>query len=99
MPLGMASNLLLAPALIVLIVVIALLELVLKGFALWRSARRNELAWFLILLLFNTAGILPALYLAFFSGPRGGVASRASPRASKPAAAPRTRSRTRSTKR
>lgn len=63
----MASNLALAPALVALIFVIVVIELVLKGFGLWRSARRDQLAWFLVILIFNTAGILPALYLAFFS--------------------------------
>lgn len=38
-----------------------------KGFALWKSARRGESIWFIVLLLLNTAGIVEILYLFFFS--------------------------------
>ena len=41
----------------------AVWELVWKGLALWRAAKRGEKAWFVILLVVNTAGILPILYL------------------------------------
>lgn len=41
-----------------------------KGFALWKSARRGEGAWFVILLLLNTAGILEIAYLFLFSNKR-----------------------------
>ena len=37
-----------------------------KGIALWKSGRNNQLTWFIFLLVLNTAGILPILYLAFF---------------------------------
>lgn len=42
---------------------IALLELVLKGVALYRSARNGQKYWFVALIIFNTAGILPLVYL------------------------------------
>lgn len=48
---------------IVLIVVIAIIEVVLKGIGMWKSARRSQTAWFVCLLIFNTAGILPIIYL------------------------------------
>lgn len=38
-------------------------ELVWKGLALWRAARRDESTWFVILLVVNTLGILPIIYL------------------------------------
>lgn len=38
-----------------------------KGFSLWKSARRGDRAWFIILLILNTAGLLEILYLFFFS--------------------------------
>jgi hypothetical protein len=38
-----------------------------KGFALWKSARRGEKIWFMVLLIINTAGILEILYLFFLS--------------------------------
>lgn len=41
----------------------AILDLVLKGFALYRSARREEKVWFVVLLIVNSLGILPLIYL------------------------------------
>jgi hypothetical protein len=38
-----------------------------KGFALWKSARRGESIWFIILLLINTLAILEILYIFVFS--------------------------------
>jgi len=43
-----------------------LLDLVLKGMALWKAARANQLYWFVPLLLVNSFGILPGIYLLFF---------------------------------
>jgi hypothetical protein len=40
-----------------------ILDLVLKAFALWRSARRGDKWWFIPILLINTLGILPGIYL------------------------------------
>lgn len=41
----------------------ALLDIILKAFALWRSARRGEKWWFVALLIINSLGILPGIYL------------------------------------
>ncbi len=41
----------------------AILDLVLKGFALWRAARNKQLYWFIALLVINSIGILPLIYL------------------------------------
>lgn len=41
-------------------------EAVWKGIGLWKSGRNNQLAWFIAMFIFNTAGILPIIYLAFF---------------------------------
>ncbi len=38
-----------------------------KGLALWRSAKKGDRAWFIVLLLINTLGILEIIYLFFFS--------------------------------
>ncbi len=38
-----------------------------KGLALWRSAKRGDRIWFIILLLINTLGVLEIIYLLFFS--------------------------------
>jgi len=48
------------------IVVLAIWDGVWKLIALWKSARNNQLAWFICLAIFNTVGILPILYLQFF---------------------------------
>lgn len=40
-----------------------LFDLVLKGFALWKSARKGQNVWFIALLVVNSVGILPAIYL------------------------------------
>jgi hypothetical protein len=45
-------------------VVIAMLwELVWKGFALWRASRKGHTVWFVLMLVFDTVGILPITYL------------------------------------
>jgi len=41
-------------------------EAVWKGIALWKSGRNNQLKWFIAILLLNTAGILPIVYLKYF---------------------------------
>jgi len=50
-----------------LLLIIAIIwSLVWKGFALWKSAKNNQLAWFITLLLINTVGILEIIYISFF---------------------------------
>lgn len=41
--------------------------LVWKAFALWISARKSQKAWFVVLLVLNTLGILEILYIFLFS--------------------------------
>ena len=48
---------------VTLFFVILIVIAVLKGVALWKSARRKETAWFISIFIFNTLGILPAIYL------------------------------------
>jgi methionyl-tRNA synthetase len=45
-------------------------EMIWKGIALWKSGRNNQLAWFVFILILNTAGILPIIYLIFFQKKR-----------------------------
>jgi hypothetical protein len=52
--------------LIVAIVLVAIWDGVWKLIAMWKSARNNQLPWFICLAIFNTAGILPILYIVFF---------------------------------
>lgn len=49
------------------LVIIILADYVLKAIALWISARKNSKVWFVLLLLLNTAGILPLFYIFYFS--------------------------------
>jgi hypothetical protein len=61
---GMAPPLL--ALLIGAIVILAIWDGVWKLIAMWKSARHEQLAWFICLAIFNTAGILPILYLLAF---------------------------------
>ncbi|MCA9346846.1 hypothetical protein KC960_05140 [Candidatus Saccharibacteria bacterium] len=47
----------------VVLVVLALWELIWKITASWHAARRGSKSWFVILIVVNSAGILPILYL------------------------------------
>lgn len=47
--------------------VIIVWSLVWKLLALWKAARKGSVAWFIVLALFNTVGILPILYIYVFS--------------------------------
>lgn len=49
-----------------LLVVVSVWTLIWKGLALWKSGRNNQLAWFIVMLVLNTVGILPIVYLLFF---------------------------------
>lgn len=42
---------------------LVILDLVLKGFAMWRAAKNGQQVWFVALLIVNSMGILPAIYL------------------------------------
>ncbi|MGY4883995.1 MAG: DUF5652 family protein [Nanobdellota archaeon] len=50
-----------------LLVVIFIWSAVWKLLALWKSARKNHLAWFIVLAILNTVGILEILYIYVFS--------------------------------
>lgn len=42
---------------------LVILDLVLRGVALWRAGRNGQKWWFVVLLLINSVGILPGIYL------------------------------------
>jgi predicted permease len=56
-----------SPLIIFLLALIMLWDLIWKLLAMWKAARKNSPVWFVALLMFNTAGILPILYVYFFS--------------------------------
>ena len=41
-------------------------EIVWKGIGMWKSARNGQKTWFVLILILNTVGILPIVYIAFF---------------------------------
>lgn len=52
------------------VIIVALWDGVWKVIAMWKSARNGQLGWFICLAIFNTAGILPILYLWLFQKPK-----------------------------
>jgi hypothetical protein len=49
--------------LIPVLILIAIWDGVWKVVGMWKSARHNQIAWFICIAIFNTAGILPIIYL------------------------------------
>ena len=45
------------------LIIILIIDLILKGLAIWKSVEKREKIWFWVLLLTNTLGILPLIYL------------------------------------
>jgi hypothetical protein len=48
---------------LVIFIILGLWELLWKGLGLWKAGRRNEPIWFILILILNTLGILPIIYL------------------------------------
>lgn len=42
---------------------IVIWDLVLRGYGMWRAAEHHDRNWFIALMLVNSAGILPLIYL------------------------------------
>jgi Family of unknown function (DUF5652) len=53
----------LPPFLMPFIAFIIVWEVIWKLFALWKSARNGEKIWFVCILVINTVGVLPIVYL------------------------------------
>jgi len=51
------------PLIITLIVIVAIWDGIWKLIGLWKSARNNDLVWFVCIAIFNTVGILPIIYI------------------------------------
>jgi len=60
---NLQESLMLFSWLIPLIIVFALWDVCWKLIGLWKSARNNDLAWFICIAIFNTLGILPIIYI------------------------------------
>lgn len=50
------------------VILILIVVLLIKGLALYRAARKESVVWFWVILVFNTLGVLPLLYLIFSEG-------------------------------
>jgi hypothetical protein len=50
----------------VVVLVLSVWDSVWKCIGLWKSARHNQLVWFVVLAVVNTVGILPIVYVRFF---------------------------------
>ena len=48
---------------IAVVTLLAIWDSVWKGFALWKAARNNHIAWFVCIVIFNTVGVLPIIYI------------------------------------
>lgn len=46
-----------------LLLLVTLIDLIFKGWALWRAARLGKKWWFIPLLVVNSMGILPVVFL------------------------------------
>ncbi|OGM09815.1 hypothetical protein A2W13_01375 [Candidatus Woesebacteria bacterium RBG_16_36_11] len=53
------------------IILFIFLDLFLRGMALWRAAKRSQKWWFVALLIINSVGILPTIYLLTHPEKRG----------------------------
>lgn len=50
-----------------ILIVIVIWSAIWKLLALWKSARKGHIVWFIVLALLNTVGILEILYFYIFS--------------------------------
>jgi hypothetical protein len=45
---------------------LAIFDLALRSVAAWKAARNKQFVWLVVLIIFNSAGVLPLLYLLRF---------------------------------
>jgi len=50
---------------VVIIVLLIIWESVWKLIAMWKCGRNDQLVWFILIAILNTAGILPIIYILF----------------------------------
>jgi hypothetical protein len=53
--------------------VLAIWELIWKGIALWKASKEDQKYWFVAMLILNTVGILPILYIFVFKKGKKGL--------------------------
>ncbi len=59
-------NLSIPTYLVVVLVPLIIWEIIWKLIGLWKSAKNNQLIWFISIGLLNTLGILPIIYILIF---------------------------------
>ena len=47
------------------LVIVVLWDTIWKGIGLWKAAKQDSKLWFVLLLIMNTLGILPIIYLIY----------------------------------
>lgn len=55
------------PWLVALLLLVVAWDIAWKAISMWKAARNGHTAWYVCLLIFNTVGILPIIYVFFFS--------------------------------
>ncbi|MBW2977872.1 hypothetical protein KY331_03430 [Candidatus Woesearchaeota archaeon] len=53
-----------------LLALVIVWSMVWKGIALWKCGKNNQIVWFVVMFIVNTAGILPIIYLLLFQRKR-----------------------------
>ena len=53
-------------SLALILIILIIWENIWKGIGMWKSAKNNQLHWFIAIFVFNTIGILPIIYLLYF---------------------------------
>lgn len=61
-----AAPVVFAKGTVALLMLLMVRDMVWKAIALWKAGTKKQLAWFICMFIFNTLGILPIIYLAFF---------------------------------
>ena len=54
------------PNILPLVILVAIWDAVWKAIGMWKAARNRQRYWFVALLLVNSVGILPIIYIKFF---------------------------------
>jgi len=55
--------------LVIIFAILMIIDIILRGFAMWKAAKKKSKIAFWLLLVVNTMGIFPLLYLIFAKSP------------------------------
>lgn len=58
------------------VLVLVIWDIIWKGLGLWAAANRQQKGWFIVMLVLNTAGLLPIIYLLIKKGEKNEHTSR-----------------------